>query len=196
MVTINRRNHYLGPYESAESYEKYARLIADWEATTADQPPTVPVPGAGYSDLTVNEMLLRYWKFAQGYYASNGTPSKELACMKEAMRPLKALYGHSRARDFGPLALKAVREHMIDADLSRGVVNHRVNRIRRIFRWAASEELIPADKFDALRTVTGLRYGRTSARETEPVGPAPSHAVEAVMPFVPPGSQNMLVSPW
>jgi integrase len=192
VVTINRRNHYLGPYESAESYEKYARLIADWEAPTADQPPTVPVPGAGYSDLSVNEMLLRYWKFAQGYYASNGTPSKELACMKEAMRPLKALYGHSRARDFGPLALKAVREHMIDADLSRGVVNHRVNRIRRIFRWAASEELIPADKFDALRTVTGLRYGRTSARETEPVGPAPSHAVEAVMPFVPPQIAAMI----
>ena len=29
VVTINRRNHYLGPYESAESYETYARLITD-----------------------------------------------------------------------------------------------------------------------------------------------------------------------
>ena len=39
VVTINRRNHYLGPYESAESYAKYARLIADWEVSTADRAP-------------------------------------------------------------------------------------------------------------------------------------------------------------
>jgi len=104
VVTINRRNHYLGPYESAESYEKYARLIADWEVSTADRAPTVPVQSAGYPDLSVNEMLLRYWKFAQGYYASDGTPTKEMACMKEAMRPLKALYGMllSRYSDHSP----------------------------------------------------------------------------------------------
>ena len=85
VVTINRRNHYLGPYGSAESYEKYARLIADWEAATADRPPTVPVPTAGCPDLSVNEMLLRYLKFAQGYYTSNGSSQIRIssACSKE-----------------------------------------------------------------------------------------------------------------
>ncbi len=29
VVTINRRDHYLGPYGSPESYNEYARLIAE-----------------------------------------------------------------------------------------------------------------------------------------------------------------------
>ena len=32
VVTINGKNHYLGPYGSPESYEQYARLIAQWQA--------------------------------------------------------------------------------------------------------------------------------------------------------------------
>ena len=75
------------------------------------------------------------------------------------MRLLKALYGHTTARDFGPLALRAVREEMVRAGLSRGVVNARVNRVRRLFKWAASFELLPATGYEALRTVAGLRKG-------------------------------------
>jgi hypothetical protein len=33
VVTIDGKNHYLGPYGSAESQEKYARLIAGWQAS-------------------------------------------------------------------------------------------------------------------------------------------------------------------
>jgi hypothetical protein len=32
VVTINGKNHYLGPYDSPESHEEYARLIAEWRA--------------------------------------------------------------------------------------------------------------------------------------------------------------------
>ena len=51
--------------------------------------------------------------------------------------------GHSRAAAFGPKALQAVRQSMIDAGLSRGVINQRVGRIRRVFKRAAADELIP-----------------------------------------------------
>ena len=64
--------------------------------------------------------------------------------MRDAMRTLRRLYGEFDVRDLGPLAIKAVRTHMIEVEkLSRGVINSRVNRIRRIFKWAVSEELIP-----------------------------------------------------
>ena len=41
-------------------------------------------------------------------------------------------------------ALKALRQAMIEADQSRRYVNENIHRIRKVFRWAASEQLIPA----------------------------------------------------
>jgi hypothetical protein len=38
VVTINGKNHYLGPYGSPESHEKYARLIAEWQANGRQLP--------------------------------------------------------------------------------------------------------------------------------------------------------------
>jgi hypothetical protein len=33
VVTLNGRDHYLGLYDSPESWEKYHRLIAEWLAS-------------------------------------------------------------------------------------------------------------------------------------------------------------------
>ena len=58
VVTIDGKDHYLGPYGSGDSYEKYARLIAQWKATG----PARPVLGAGSGEsLKVAELTIRYW---------------------------------------------------------------------------------------------------------------------------------------
>ena len=106
-------------------------------------------------------------KFANNYYVKEGKVTREPGEIKLALRPLLRLYGSEKARTFGPLALKAVRQHMVDSDLSRGVINNRVNKIRRFFKWAVSEELVPPSVSEGLRTVTGLLYGRTAARESD-----------------------------
>ena len=49
-----------------------------------------------------------------------------------------------------------------------------INRIKRFAKWAVSEELLSPHVYEALRTVTGLRYGRTTARETQPIKPVPN----------------------
>lgn len=61
-----------------------------------------------------------------------------------------------------------------------------------MFKWAASEELIPVSIYDALRTVAGLRAGRTDAREPEPVGPVADETVDATLPFVAPPVAAMI----
>ena len=184
-VIVDGRHVYLGKYGSDESRERYARLIAELACTPSDV--GVAMRGSVPSEYSINEMLLAYWGFAQRYYSKNGKPTKELACMRDAMRTLRLLYGESDVRDFGPLSLKAVRNHMIEVEkLSRGVINNRVNRIRRIFKWAVSEELIPVQIFEALRTVAGLRFGRSAARETDPVRPANDQDVESVLAFMAP----------
>jgi integrase len=94
--------------------------------------------------------------------------------------------------DFGPRSLKAIQQHLVASGISRGVINARINRIRRMFKWAASEELIPVSIYDALRTVAGLRAGRMVAREPEPIGPVADETIDATLPFVAPPVAAMI----
>ena len=60
-----------------------------------------------------------------------------------------------------------------------------VRKIRHMFKWGASRELVPPTIYQALATVEGLRKGRSSARETEPVKPVEDAVVEATLPYMP-----------
>ncbi|HEY1380227.1 MAG TPA: site-specific integrase, partial [Gemmataceae bacterium] len=183
-----RRDKLLGKYGSKESRVEYARLIAEWEASgrRAAAPAVV-------SDLSINELMLAFWPYAEKHYRRpDGTETNELADYKRTLRYLKELYGHTRAADFGPKALKAVRQRMIDDGLCRGVINQRVGRIKRLFKWSVSEELVPESVYSALLTVAGLPQGRGAARETEPVRPVPDAFVDAVLPFVLPPVRAMI----
>ena len=55
-----------------------------------------------------------------------------------------------------------------------------------MFRWAAGQELIPVSVPDALRTVEGLKAGRTEAPEPEPVKPVSDDLVDATLPHLTP----------
>jgi integrase len=177
VVTLNGRDIYLGKWKSAASHRAYQRLIAEWAANGR----TLGTPH-GRGDLSVNEMLLAYCRWATGYYRE----SAELRNIKLALRPLKELYGKTVAGEFGPLALKAVRQRMIDGDLCRKEINKRIGRIVRVFKWAVENELIPPSVFHGLKAVPGLRAGRTDARESEPVKPVPDAFVDAIRNHVRP----------
>lgn len=69
---------------------------------------------------------------------------------------------------------------MVGDGLARKVINHRVGRIKRVFKWAASEQLVPPGVHAALASVAGLQKGRTDARETAPVGPVSDDDVETL----------------
>src|SRR5262249_707366 len=70
--------------------------------------------------------------------------------------------------------------------LSRGVVNQRIGRIKRLIAWAVENELVPANVLHGLQAVRGLQLGRSEARETDPVKPVPVGFVNAVLPFMRP----------
>ena len=98
---------------------------------------------------------------------------------------LKARYGHILAAGFGPLALKALRQTMVEAGQSRRYENENVDRICRVFRWTASEQLIMPPVPAAMRTVEGLRRGHTEAREGSPVKPVDDAIVEVALKHLP-----------
>lgn len=178
VVTIGGRDLYLGPHGSSASRVEYDRLIAEWLASGR---PTAPQ----MVELTIAEVMLQYWKFAKSYYRKDGRPTNELSALRVALKPVKTLYGATAAGDFGPLALKTVRKQMIEAGFARSTINNSVGRIKRMFRWAASEELVPASVPVGLDTVAGLRKGKSSARETDPVSAVKDSIVEQTLPFLP-----------
>jgi hypothetical protein len=171
IVVIRGKSHYLGPWNSPESRAEYDRLIVEWLANGRN-------PSAGpkaQEGATVDEVLTAFWRHAEAHYRSpDGSPTFELVNFWYALRPLHKLYGHTPLADFGPLALRAVRDEMVKANLARTTINARINRIRRVFRWAASVELVPAPVVQGLATLAGLQCGRTRPPSRRGWGPSPS----------------------
>jgi integrase len=181
-LRIAGREIWLGRYGSAEADSAYHRVIAEWLAT-GKRPPS-PSGGTASSVPTVAEVILAYWRFVESYYVKDGRPTSEPRNIRLALKPVRQLYGPTPMRDFGPLALKAVRRAVIDSGLCRNEVNKRIGRIVRMFKWAVAEELVEPAVHQALKAVPGLRKGRSDARESEPVGPVSDADVDAVRPFV------------
>ena len=158
---VRGKQIYLDKYNPPESHRKYVRLPAEMsQPTTQDKATADP---NSCSLLLVSEILVKYLDFAEIYYADGDKPDKEFRAMIDAVAPVNKLYGDSPADQFEPLKLKTLRQHLVEKGLCRTEINKRVGRIKRIFKWAVSEKLISPSTHEGLRSVTGLKFGRTTA---------------------------------
>ena len=179
LVEIKGRRYYLGKYGSPEATEAYFRLLAEVAANGC------PLPKTGQTDLMVIELTAAYWDYAKLYYRHpDGTPTQQLSRIKPALAMLNKLYGQTPAVDFGPRALTVVRQAWVDEEYARVTCNAMTACVKRAFKWAAAQELIPGSVFANLSTLDGLKRGRTKAREMDPIQPADLEAVEAVKPYL------------
>jgi integrase len=179
VVTLAGRDIYLGKFNTAASRAAYSRLIAEWMANHGTLAPN--------HDLTVVELAAAFMRHAKDFYKRpDGRFTGEVANYQTLIGRLAVLYGRTLAVEFGPLALKTVRQQLIDAGMARKTINQAVNRIRHIFKWGVENELIAPNVLHGLQAVAGLRAGRSRARETEPVRPVPDEFVDAVVPYVSP----------
>lgn len=175
---VNGRWIELGRYGSPEALAEHARILAE----LASSPAAAVAPRATF---TLNQLLAAYWQHAERHYRGpDGEPTTEQCEIQRALGPVRRLYGHTNAADFGPRALAAVRQAMIGNGWCRTLINRRVERIRRMYRWAVSQELVRPSAYDALKSLPGLQRGRTEARESEPVKPVEPAIVEATLPFL------------
>lgn len=207
VVTLNGHDHYFGKWPSdqvkppTEVKEAYDRLIGVWLAngrmllpggsssqsvnppihpTLARTAPSAPPP---LPALTVTELLVCYVRWADDYYKHrDGTPTGEIVYVREALKPLRVLFGSADATTFTASNLRAVQAHLVqEGKLCRGTINGRVARIKRLFKWAVSHDLVPASVHVALATVPGLKAGRTAAKEASQVVPVPVADVEKTL---------------
>jgi integrase len=175
-TVINGKSIYLGKYNSPESQDRFNDIKAEWRSRQSAERYT----------LTIDNLCLRFLEHADEYYRQkDGTPTGTLGNFKQSLRPLIELYGQTRAREFGPLALKAFREKLIESGRARTYINNMVGKIKQVFRWGVAEELIPADVYNSLTHLTGLAVGRSKARESAPILPVDVGTVNDTLPHLP-----------
>ena len=187
IVSISGQDHYLGPHGTKASHMLYDRLVAEFLA--AGRQVIEPVKA---KSITVVEVLAAYWRFAKTYYVKDGKPTNEQAALKLLIRDTRKLYGDIAAVDFGPKALKTVRQVWLERGQARPTINKNMRRLSRMFRWAAAEEMIPVTVYQALATVPGLKRGRTVAPEPPPILPVDIAVVQKTLPYLPPIVSDMV----
>ena len=139
--------------------EKYDRLAAEWFQHGRE------LPRQKAEDVTVASVIAEFWRHAQDYYRKpDGMPSSEATNFRYVLRPLRRLYGNTPAAEFGPKALKVVRDEIIRLGWVRSNINRQINRLKHVFKWATQEELIPPSVYHGLQTVRCWRF------ETAPSG--------------------------
>lgn len=173
---VDGRDVYLGPYGSPESKKKFREILQQWHS------------GAAVSKrITLSKLCLDYLEFSTGYYRKNGVATSEVSAIRVALRFLTVdRWRNVPVEDFGTSALLSVREAMIAEGLVRGSINSNVNRIRRMMAWGVQKDLVDPIQLMKLKSIPGLRAGRSEAVESEPVLPVSREHIEAIRPHVKP----------
>jgi len=143
------------------------------------------MPPAAPSELTVTELCALYWRFAKEHYQKHGKPTGQLPMVKVTLRLLKEAYGETAVEKFGPLAMKALQQTLICRGFARKYINDHTGRLKRVFKWAAQNELIDIGTWHRVQVAGGLQKGRTAARETVPIKPVADTVVDDTLPHLP-----------
>jgi hypothetical protein len=124
IVRLGGIDHYLGPWGSAAARSEYDRLIAEWLVAGRQRQVTPP------KGRLVCEILAQFMDHALNYYRHpDGSSTREINCFRDALKPLRKLYGHTPAAEFGPLALKALIP--TSCDTARQLTASAVSRLSR-----------------------------------------------------------------
>lgn len=170
-VRIDGKSIYLGEYGSEESRRRYDEVVTDYMKGTLN---------VSFHKLTISQLSIAYVKHAKSYYVKNGRITSEVSNIQVALRPLVKLHGKGLVAEFGPTKLKQVRELMIQNGIVRKSVNRGIGRIKRMFRWGVENEMVSTNVLAAINAVPGIRYGRTTAVEADPVKPVPDEHIAAI----------------
>ena len=84
---------------------------------------------------------------------------------KALSRSSDALYWPHAREGVRAAGAEGGSRELVQRGLCRSIINQRIGRLRRLFKWAASEELIPFEVYHRLATVAGLQRGRSKVRE-------------------------------
>jgi integrase len=167
-----------------EVVEEYQRQVMAWFSTRAEAVPAGEHLAAG---CTIGELVAVYLAYAKHTFRKRGKPTTHYSGIKDAVRPLIALFASMPAEKFSPADLRALRDQLErEGRWNRGNINSALGRIRKMFQWGAAErDLFSTDVWLRLKSVSGLLRHRTTARESQTDKPVLASLVDATLPHLP-----------
>lgn len=200
IVEINGVRHTLpGKYDSHESRAAHLRLVTAWHVQRMG---AVAIATKKPVQLTIAGLGVR-WLASQ----SNGQPIPRrgnAANNRDALNLLLPHYGQTPVEQFGPKSLKNLQKILAkqgkvvggkkriqtDEPLSRKYINSQISRLKQMFQWGVSEELVSVEIVQALATVRELR--KSEARSNPRRKPVPMHHVAAILRHLSPQVRAMV----
>ena len=183
---VNGKTVYLVKYGSEESRIRFGEIVGKLIGGQIVDPIARVKVGSttcGQSDdpgPSVGELCLVFLRHAETHYLKDGKQTSEVHILKSVIAPPNQLYGMLPAKDFGPLALKAVRAKMVELSWCRDTINAAMSRISRIFKHAIANELIDSAVLDRLKCVAPLLAGRTEAHDNAPRSAVSPEDIETI----------------
>jgi integrase len=178
-ISVNGRDIWLGRWNTPESRQKYARIIAELESVGAELEKQRAAPGV---PTVVADLILAFHQYAEKRYVKRGKVTSEVQAFKAALGPVYDFYRDISPNDFGPVALMACRDELNRRGFVRKKVNQHMQRIRRVWKWGVARELVRVEVWQALTAVEGLRRGEGIDRPR--IKPVAEAAVDALQGHV------------
>lgn len=209
VVTIGGRDFYLGPHDSPESIARYAALIIHYQSAGMTLPDDFDQssldiqaakmlgqlsPQAAASDQAKQPKLVRHVTAAYREHIATKyaeTPA-EIHRLTAICDDIDRHDGDVEATKYGPLRLQAQRQRWVDSGKARVYCNRLTNAVKRIWKFAVSQELVTSSCWESLRSLEALQIGQTTAHETDPIGPADIDHVRATAKFLSPVVKSMM----
>jgi integrase len=182
------RDIYLGKFGSKESISKYQQFLATLVSGIQAAPPT----SAGPVKYTIWELVDSHRRWAEQRYVKNGKPTTSLRLFKLSLSVVLQMFGDRYTNDFGPSCLIQCRASMVQKGWSQRSINQQVSRIRAVWKWGVSREMVRPETLVALQSVPFLRRGEDGARVCTPVSPVPQEHIDAVRVLVTPAVRAMI----
>lgn len=174
-IKVDGRQIWLGRWGDPATKEKYDLAIAKWLTNGRRMPAADPQVDEA---VTVSMVLADFLRSIEARYGRADDQA-----YKAVVKLLRKLYGSTPAAAFGPRAFRVVRAEMVRLGWSRRYCNKQAMRLRRIFRWAVAEELVPADIPAKLAAVDPLKRGE--ATDKAPVKPVTRQHIRIIRRLVP-----------
>jgi integrase len=175
---------YLGKAKSAEALQNYNRFIAERNLSPSTTFSLIPKKsGVLLAELASDFLFNRKTRLDTSQYSHH----------KTAISFVLELYADIPADEFSPRKLKTVQNEMVRSQrFCRSTINDYVRRIREMFCFGVSEELVTVETNTALKSVELLKYGQTDAKESKSRKPVTDAVIDATLPFLSPILQSIV----
>ena len=185
-VYINRKQVYLGKWGSAEAQGAYDRLVIEWAKSNGQVSVDFARDGALLVELVT--------AFAEEYKARPQKSLSDYYAFVDIGLRLGKLFPDKFANDFRIRDLEMFRDSLQEAgferkgehqEYTRTYLNKAVNRVKTIFSWGVTKEMVSAEACSRLKFLPPLRRGRTTAPEPPSRHLIPDSDYTAVCEFLP-----------